>query len=374
MQNITEEDWKEINKLRKAQGDLHESAALKSIGSDAINLNNDVTRNFPTFDISSSKEICSVKSHISQDGVLTDQNINSYIHDFEHMIGWGRNFDGGLNPMQQDAERIVALRDQGKPIPESLSNASREEIVKYIEQNTVMRIPTNHVGPVQDALEKSAREIPENYYLSSPPTDSEIAALRDRVKPTGMDSQETLNQLNAQNSNDKSGQLVYEGNDTRLAVSTGDPSNREYLIGSPHGDYEAYKGILKANDRYKIGQELNTAQIETPLVNIRTVSSTIMSSEQVNQESSTQAEMDQYFHDKYGHDPYTDPAYPLASSSGSTAKAVPSQPDSRADLTNNGKSSQPVQGSHASSGQSSQEGAQADSEDNNKDYYYSYGQ
>lgn len=372
-------DWKEIQQWRKAQGDLHESAALRTIGGDAINLNGDAAQgyrggNFPTFDISSTSEICSVKSHISKDGVLTEQNVNSYIHDFEHMIGWDRDFNSGLNPMQQDAERIAALRDQGKPIPESLSNASREEIVKYIEQDTVMRIPTDHVGPVQDELERKAREIPENYFLSNPPTDSEITALRDRVKSTGITAEETLNQLSADNSNIKSGQLVYEGDDPRLAVPPSDPSKREYLIGSPHSDYEDNKGILNGEDRYKLGQQLNTAQIGTPLENLQTASSAIISSQQVNQESSTQAEMDQYFYDKHGHDPYTTPAYPSKPLSGSSVEASSSESDDQVNLKDNRQSSRPVQTPPISSGQSSQQDTQADSEDNSEDYYYSYGQ
>lgn len=211
MQNITNEDWKDINKRRKEQGDLHESATLKSIGGDATNLN-DVKKNFPTFDISSSQEICSVKSHISQDGALTEQNVNSYFHDFEHMLGWGRDLtynelDGKLLPIEQDAKRIADLRERGVPIPESISNASSDQIVDYLKHDTVMRIPQDHVSAVQDELERKAREIPENYYLSNPPTENEITTLRDRVKSTGMTAEETLNQLSVDKSNAKSGQI-----------------------------------------------------------------------------------------------------------------------------------------------------------------------
>lgn len=364
MQNITDDDWKEINKRKKEQGNLHESAALKSIGGDAINLNGNVMENFPTFDISSSQEICSVKSHISQDGVLTDQNISSYLHDFEHMLGWDRDMaynelDGKLLPIEQDAKRIAELQGRGAPIPESLSNASSDQIVDYLKHDTVMRIPQDHVSAVQDEIERKAREIPENYYLSNPPTDNEITVLRDRVKPTGLTAGETLNQLNIDNSNVKSGQLVYEGPDPQLATPPSDASKREYLVGSIHKDIEDSKGILEAGERYKLGQQLNTAQIGTPLENLQTASSAIISSQQVNQESLTQTQMDQYFHDKHGHDPYTTPAYPLSD---------------QASLTDNKQNITPTQSTANSSEQSLSKDTQANSEDNSEDYYYSYGQ
>lgn len=364
MKNNNDEGWKEINKLRKEQGDLHESAALKSIGGDAINLNGGVKANFPTFDISSSQEICSVKSHISQDGALTDQNINSYIHDFDHMLGWGRDItynelDGKLLPIEQDAKRIADLQGKGMPIPEAISNASSNQIVEYLKHDTVMRIPTDHVSAVQDEIERKAREIPENYYLSNPPTDNEITALRDRVKPTGLTAGETLNQLNIDNSNVKSGQLVYEGPDPQLATPPSDASKREHLIGSLHKEVKDSRGILEAEERYKLGQQLNTAQIGTPLENLQSASSAIISSQQVNQESSTQTQMDQYFHDKHGHDPYTTPAYPS---------------NEQASLTDNKQNTTPVQSTPTSSEASLSKETQADSEDNNEDYYYSYGQ
>lgn len=236
MPNATKDDRKDINEWRQAQGAIHESATLNTIGGDAINLNGDAAKGYrggkyPTFDISSSTEICSVKSHISQDGVLTNQNVNGYIHDFEHMLGWNRDIaynelDGKLLPIEQDAKRIADLQGRGIPIPESLSNASSDRIVEYLKHDTVMRIPEDHVSAVQDELERKAREIPENYYLSNPPSNSEIATLRDRVKSTGLTAEETINQLKAgyspeqAGSNDLSSQVSQQTTTSNSQISS----------------------------------------------------------------------------------------------------------------------------------------------------------
>jgi len=178
----------------KEQGSLHEISAKNVIGEDAVNLN-DLAKNFPTYDISSSNEIASVKSHMHYGTELTGQDINYYIHDFNHMLGSGRAYEDGLDPIQHDAKNIASIRDIGAPVPESLQGANQQEIGEYLKHNSVLRIPDDHVDPVQKALELRIQEFPQNYFLEPNPTGEQVQSVLARVKGTGLNSAQTLDQL-----------------------------------------------------------------------------------------------------------------------------------------------------------------------------------
>jgi hypothetical protein len=184
---------------------MHEDAALMKIGGDAKNLNGDAAHKmrggqYPTFDISSSKEICSVKSHISQAGGPTQQDLAAYKTDFSHMLGWGRAYENGISPKEQDAERIAILAKQGTPIPGELKEADTEQVASYLQNKSIMRVPENHVDEVRDFLAKDVRKNPENYFLPPElePTDEQVQAIANRIQGTGLTSDETLNRLNTQ--------------------------------------------------------------------------------------------------------------------------------------------------------------------------------
>lgn len=76
--------------------------------------------------------------------------------------------------------------------PNGLSkNASPPEIAKFINRQGELRIPSDHVPHVQDALEAAARENPGAYGLTKGPgLDIGIKRLRARVQSMGMSSQE----------------------------------------------------------------------------------------------------------------------------------------------------------------------------------------
>lgn len=198
-QTFFQNDPKKQASYIKEQGKLHEIAAKNIIGGDAMNLNEIVT-NFPTYDITSSTEIASVKSHMNSGTELSNKDINHYVDEFHEMIGWRKpdpNSKCELDPIkiQQDAQRIVEVRDAGLPIPSILRNAGQEEIGEYLKYSSSFRIPDDHVESVQKALEAHFREFPENYYLGSNPTDEQIKSMVNRVKGTGLNSAETLDQL-----------------------------------------------------------------------------------------------------------------------------------------------------------------------------------
>jgi hypothetical protein len=183
------------------QGRLHEESALKFMGGDAENLNNNPklegmglhAGNFPNFDIFSSNEICSVKSHLNQDGT---PNIQSYKNDFSKMLGSEKAYADGLSPIQQDAKRIAECATKGVPIPTSLVGGSQEKIVSYLQENSIMRIPSDHVEQVRAALVDNAKQLPANYFLPENPTDTHLQSLADRIQSTGLSSEETLKILN----------------------------------------------------------------------------------------------------------------------------------------------------------------------------------
>jgi len=188
------------------QGYLHEKSALDLIGGDAENLNNNPkledmglhAGNYPNFDIFSSSEICSVKSHFTQDG---SPNIQSYKNDFSKMLGSGKPYQDGLSPLAQDAEQITECAAKGIPIPNEIQGASQEQVVQFLKEKSVMRIPSDHVESVREALLTDAKEMPEKYFLPETPTEEQLQSLADRVQSTGLSSGATFEQMDSENPN-----------------------------------------------------------------------------------------------------------------------------------------------------------------------------
>lgn len=203
---MTEQDevekaaWAEYVELVKLQGLIHEEAAKKEIGGDAGILDETASQGlrggrYPTYDIASSEEIASVKSHSIADGQVSEQTVGAYLRDFDKVLGWDRGYERGLSPLQQDAERIATIRDQGIPVPEQLREASEDEIKEYLKHNSTLRIPDDHVEPVRESLETKIREIPGNYHLPEDPTDEEVTSVTSRIKGTGLTSSEAVQRM-----------------------------------------------------------------------------------------------------------------------------------------------------------------------------------
>jgi hypothetical protein len=182
------------------QGLLHEESALKLIGGDSENLNNNPkledmglhAGNYPNFDIFSSNEICSVKSHFTQDGA---PNIQSYKNDFSKMLGSGKPYQDGLSPLALDAKRISECAEKDIPVPNEIKEASQEQVVQFLKEKSVMRIPSDHVESVREALVNDARQLPEKYFLPETPTEEQLKSFGERVQSTGLSSNETFEHM-----------------------------------------------------------------------------------------------------------------------------------------------------------------------------------
>jgi len=192
------------------QGLLHEESALKLIGGDAENLNNNPklegmglhSGNYPNFDIFSSNEICSVKSHFTQDGA---PNIQSYKNDFSKMLGSGKPYHDDQSPLALDAKRISECAAKGVPVPDEIKEASQEQVVQFLKEKSVIRIPSDHVESVREALVNDAGQLPEKYFLPENPTEEQLRSLGERVQSTGLSSSETFEQMDSEN-------LIEKGN------------------------------------------------------------------------------------------------------------------------------------------------------------------
>jgi hypothetical protein len=163
-----------------------EAAALEKVGRDAVPLD-DIHANFPAYDIVSSDEIASVKTHIKEDG---SPDIDGYKADFYKMLGYDK---GDIN---RDAENIEHLREEKDvPLPQEILNAeSREDILQYLHDKSVMRIPDNHVEDVINTLTEDAKKYPENF--SFPQELSPEDYFQDRIKGIGIDSQDLISLIN----------------------------------------------------------------------------------------------------------------------------------------------------------------------------------
>lgn len=144
-----------------------------SSGEEAINLDKEIANNqklhfrgnnYPNFDISSTSEIASVKTHLASGGEFTDSIAQLYVDDFWKMLGDGRAFDKGKSPTRQDAINILSMRDAGILIPKELLHASAEEAENFIQEKSVMRIIDDHLPKVKEVFMNDTRtcSLPED--------------------------------------------------------------------------------------------------------------------------------------------------------------------------------------------------------------------
>ena len=191
----------------KSIGDLHEASARELMGGDAENLNHHPLLegmglrggNYNTYDIFSSEEACSVKARMI--GNTSEPNLNSYRSEFNKMLGWNRSYqNNNLSPIQQDAQRLMACGERGVPIPEALKGATQEQVVDYLQTQSTMRVPSDHVEAVRETIIADARNLPEKYHLPENPTEQQLLALGNRIQSTGLSAEESLAQVSAQKS------------------------------------------------------------------------------------------------------------------------------------------------------------------------------
>lgn len=180
------------DRLLDARRHASEAAARATLGGDATILDDAAENlgmkgnNYPTYDISSSNQVASVKTHWADDGSLSDSARQAYQRDFSHMLGWGR----WVRALEQDGQNIISAREAGVPVPAELATAGPEQASQYLRDKSVLMVPDDHVAIVRADLRAKALELPDNYFLPSNPTEEQISQVLSRVRGIGMTSQE----------------------------------------------------------------------------------------------------------------------------------------------------------------------------------------
>lgn len=172
-----------------------EAAAKTAIGGDAVNLDKATTGhvggNYPTFDIASSTEISSVKTHWSINGDLSETAINSYLSDFHFILGWNRE----VNALYKDGENIIRAKENGVPVPNEVRSLSAEGAAVYLRDFGTLRVPDDHVQQIRSALALKVRTAPANYFLSETFTEDQVERVVNRVRGIGVTSTELQQML-----------------------------------------------------------------------------------------------------------------------------------------------------------------------------------
>jgi len=165
------------------KGVASEAAACETIGDNACNLN-DYKRNFKNYDITSESEIASVKTHGTLEGELNSDAIERYKKDFKNI---------NKNSIT-DAENILEAKDAGYPMPEGIEKAkTSEEAAEYLNKESVLRIPNDHVEIVRQEVANEMAKFPENYNLQEDLNVTDIDKIvNERIKPLGLEQKDIL--------------------------------------------------------------------------------------------------------------------------------------------------------------------------------------
>ena len=176
---------------RKAELSAVRKVAAEN-GGDAVDLNSVGKSNFSGIDVVSGKEIASVKAY---DGPTATAR---YIKDLQEISG-GRGPMGVGSKVSKtvaDVERLQAqLAKKGETL--TLPQGYHDDPAAFIEQNTVLRIPDDHVNEVRDSIVRELTDPAyvygyQSYGLPGPVSAAQARALAmQRVKGVGM----TLAQL-----------------------------------------------------------------------------------------------------------------------------------------------------------------------------------
>lgn len=180
------------DKLLDARRHASEAAARATLGGDATNLDDAVKGlglkgdTFPTYDLTSSAGVASVKTHWGMDGSLNDSARGTYQREFRKMLGWGRE----VGALKQDGHNIITVRDSGVPVPDSLRQAAPELAGQYLRDRSLFMIPDDHVASVKADLRAKLLDLPGNYFLPPNPSEEQVMSVLDRVRGIGLSSQE----------------------------------------------------------------------------------------------------------------------------------------------------------------------------------------
>jgi hypothetical protein len=146
------------------------------------------TANAPLLDGVSAKEWYSAKAH------LVDNFEPAYAGDFQELLGVD---DGDIINKQERTANFLAknvdLMQTQQNWPADLAT-DREAVLTYIREETVMRIPSDHVDQVRKYIMLDAESNPSMYGLSENPTYEQLTRLGERIQSSGI-STEQISQL-----------------------------------------------------------------------------------------------------------------------------------------------------------------------------------
>ncbi len=214
----------------KAQGRAGELVAWQDIceqQGQAVDLNKEVGKNFPIYDVAGPEGVASVKVRGLDDGPqLRENSLARYRDDLEEVIGRGSGevqkapdiadgdwsqvkFNNAARHLHEQAQTNDALPSQLAQSPDAAAN--------YLRQHGELRIPSDHAAQVQADLRQRllsdntvTREVQAGRLgldMNSPDYQAEAEKMIDRVKGIPITSAELKNILNSQMGQRESGKF-----------------------------------------------------------------------------------------------------------------------------------------------------------------------
>lgn len=169
---------------RKLRGQIAENA-LAHDGGVALN---GIKGNFPVYDHLFYRESASVKTHLPSERYPRAYLAN-YAHDLRVATGEIRAKGGKYAGRDGPSFAAAKLRDMDIPGFDA-REANRSDLSHYLRDTATIRIPSDHVKPVQEYVRERASDTPSPYGLPRNHTEQEMNHLLDRIHPVPMTSDE----------------------------------------------------------------------------------------------------------------------------------------------------------------------------------------
>jgi muconolactone delta-isomerase len=181
-------DRENTNKMKayehKLQGEMGEES-MRKLGAESLN---DYKGNFPVYDFISKDEVASVKTHMPSEKYKTS-HLSNYAHDFRVAMGTTvakKGVYAGKTSTSFAADALNQLSQR----PEGWERISPGRMETEIKEKATLRIPSDHVEPVQNYVRRAALRYPEKYGFDHLPDNEELNQLTNRIKPLPIDSKQ----------------------------------------------------------------------------------------------------------------------------------------------------------------------------------------
>jgi hypothetical protein len=133
----------------KAQGRAAERVAVADMGGLKVtDLNKVGGASFPIYDVASRLSVASVKCRGIREAQPSRTTVGNYLHDFDLAVG----AIGHPHVFEQAADRLRTLGKDGHEVPSQVTARDTRRAVRALHECAELRIPSNHVGAVQEAL------------------------------------------------------------------------------------------------------------------------------------------------------------------------------------------------------------------------------